>query len=60
VTLRDAVFRTDKPDARPTVALFNVAGAIIDGVASAAARGEAVRAQDSRDVALGTLSTIDR
>jgi polygalacturonase len=59
LTLRNLAFHTDKADARPTVALFNVEGAIIDGIASPASRTDTVRATGSKDVAIGSVTTRD-
>lgn len=58
LTLRDAVFRTDKPDARPAVTLTNVAGAIVDDIASPASRSATVRARASSNVTVGAITTL--
>ncbi len=55
LTVRDCRFAVDRPDARPTVALRNVQGAIVDGLTSSKPRAEAVSARDSSDVALGDV-----
>lgn len=56
--MRDCRFTTDAPDARPTIALRNVAGAQIDGLSSRKPRGEAVSAKDSSGVALGDVQVL--
>ncbi|WP_347304565.1 glycosyl hydrolase family 28-related protein (plasmid) [Croceibacterium sp. TMG7-5b_MA50] len=60
LTLRDSVFRTQAPDARPTVWLSRVAGGIVDGVASSSPAEGAVSTRDSTDVAIGDLPVIAR
>ncbi len=58
LTIRDVSVRTRSRDARPVVALHNVAGATIDGITSSAVRDTALVEQDSRDVALGRVTTV--
>ncbi len=58
LSVRDCRFATDAPDARPTIALRNVAGAQIDGLSSRKARGEAVSAKDSSGVVLGDVQVL--
>ncbi|MDQ0839915.1 rhamnogalacturonidase [Sphingomonas faeni] len=58
LTIRDVSVRIRAPDARPVVALRNVAGATIDGVVSSAVRGAVLNEQHSRDVALGRVTTF--
>jgi polygalacturonase len=58
LAVRDCRFTTDAPDARPTVALRNVAGAQIDGLSSRKPRGEAVSAKDSSGVVLGDIQVL--
>ena len=57
VTLKDLHFATDRPDARPAVALREVDGAIIDGLVSPAPRAGAVDARRSKGVVVGTVTT---
>ncbi|MEG3181128.1 rhamnogalacturonidase [Sphingomonas sp. LT1P40] len=52
LTVKDCRFSVDKADARPTVALRHVQGAIIDELASSKPRGEAVTAKDSHGIAI--------
>lgn len=59
LTLRNLAFHSEKPDARPTIALFNVEGAIIDGIASPASRENTVRAKDSSGVTIGSVTQRD-
>lgn len=58
LTVRDCRFAVDRPDARPTIALRNVAGAVIDGLVSSKPRAEAVSARDSSGVALGDVQVL--
>ena len=59
LTLRNLAFHTERPDARPTIALFNVEGAIIDGIASPASSENTVLAKDSSGVAIGSVTQRD-
>ncbi len=59
LTVRDLRLRTEAPDQRPVVALRNVEGAIVDGVASAVRRDGVMDARDSRNVAVGDVVTFD-
>jgi len=58
LTIRDCRFAVEKPDARPTVALRNVDGALIDGLVSSKPREAAVSAKDSSGIALGAVQTL--
>lgn len=58
LTVRDCRFAVEKPDARPTVALRNVAGAQIDGLVSSKPRDAAVSAKDSSGIALGAVQVL--
>lgn len=58
LTVQDCRFTTDAPDARPTVALRHVAGAVIDGLESGKARAAAVSQQDSSGVAVGDVRVL--
>lgn len=58
LTLRNATFRTDAPDARPAVVLDDVRGAIVDGLVSPRTREEAVASQDSSDIAIGDVHSF--
>jgi hypothetical protein len=60
ITIRDVSLRTAVPDARPMVALRNVEGAILDGIASPMPRDVVLDSRDSRDVALGDATTYGR
>ncbi|MGF7148020.1 polygalacturonase [Sphingomonas zeicaulis] len=57
--LDDCSFRTDTPDARPAIALRNVDGAIVDGIASPSPRNRTVDSRASKDVTIGSLVTTD-
>lgn len=55
----DCRFDTVMPDARPTVALDNVSGAVIDRLGSPKPRAAAVRAGgSSRNIAIGSIETF--
>jgi len=58
LTIRDCRFAVEKPDARPTVALRNVEGALIDGLVSSKPRDAAVSAKDSSGIAIGAVQTL--
>jgi hypothetical protein len=58
LTVRDCRFAVEKPDARPTVALRNVEGALIDGLVSSKARDIAVSAKESGGIALGAVQVL--
>jgi polygalacturonase len=60
ITIRDVSLRTAVPDARPMIALRNVEGAILDGIASPMPRDVVLDSRDSRDVALGDATTYGR
>jgi polygalacturonase len=55
VVLRDVTFDVAAPDARPAVLFDDVAGAMVDGLRSPHARGEAIRANASSDIAIGAV-----
>lgn len=57
LTIRDVSLRTAASDARPVVALRNVEGAIVDRVASPMRREAVLDNRDSRDVALGEVTS---
>ncbi|ATY33457.1 rhamnogalacturonidase [Sphingomonas psychrotolerans] len=57
LTIRDVSLRTAAADARPVIALRNVEGAIVDGIASPMLRDAVLDTRDSRDVALGEVTT---
>ncbi len=58
LTVRDCTFSVDASDARPTVALRNVQGAIIDGLVSSKPRDAAVSQKDSSGVAVGDVKVL--
>jgi polygalacturonase len=58
LTVRDCRFSVEKPDARPTIALLNVTGALIDGLVSSKPRDAAVAAKDSNGVVVGDLQVL--
>lgn len=58
LTVQDCRFAVETPDARPTIALRNVAGAVIDGLASSKQRDAAVSAKDSGNVAIGDVRVL--
>ncbi|MEG3153243.1 glycoside hydrolase, partial [Sphingomonas sp. ZT3P38] len=58
LTVKDCRFTVDKADARPTVALRHVQGAIIDELASTKPRDEAVSIKDSSGVAIGDVRVL--
>lgn len=53
LTLRDVEFAVAQPDARPTIVLEDVHGAILDGIVSAKPRGEVLVTHGCSGVALG-------
>ncbi|MCP3729458.1 right-handed parallel beta-helix repeat-containing protein [Sphingomonas sp. MG17] len=55
LTVRDCSFAVEKADARPTIALRNVQGALIDGLMSSKPRDAAVSAKDSSGIAIGDV-----
>ncbi|MFD1786305.1 glycoside hydrolase family 28 protein [Sphingomonas floccifaciens] len=57
LTVRGFSLRTETPDARPVFALRNVAGAILDDIATPARREDVVDTKDSSAVALGQVAT---
>nr|WP_213979882.1 glycosyl hydrolase family 28-related protein [Sphingomonas sp. dw_22] len=57
--LRDLIFRTETPDARPTIVLDDVQGAIIDGIVSQRPREAAIDARGSSGVTLGDIRSFD-
>lgn len=58
LTVRDCRFSVEKADARPTIALRNVEGAMIDGLVSSKPRDAAVSAKDSNGIALGAVQVL--
>lgn len=58
LTVRDCRFAVERPDARPAVALRNVAGALIDGLVSSKPRDIAVSAKESSGIALGAVQVL--
>ncbi|GGD57547.1 rhamnogalacturonidase [Croceicoccus mobilis] len=58
LTVRNCRFTTEKPDARPAVALRHVDGAIIDNVHSSAPAGQAVSCRDSRNIAVEDMGRL--
>ncbi len=58
LTVTDCRFAVEQSDARPTIALRNVAGAVIDGLMSSKARDAAVSAKDSSGVAIGDVRVM--
>lgn len=59
LSLVDCGFDTATPDARPTVALENVNGAVIDRLSSPKPREAAIRAgAGSRNIAVGSIQTF--
>lgn len=58
LTLRDSVFRTQQPDARPGLWLSRVAGAIVDDVATMQPAEQAVSMQDSSEITVGGMTQI--
>ena len=58
LTLRDMTFTTDAPDARPAIALEDVRGAIVDGIASQRDRSDLVASRDSSGIAIGRVERI--
>ncbi|ODP39568.1 rhamnogalacturonidase [Sphingomonas turrisvirgatae] len=61
LAVTDCGFDTAAPDARPTIALENVQGAVIDRLATAKPRAAAVRTgPDCRNVAVGSIQTLTR
>lgn len=58
LTIKDCRFSVEKPDARPTVALRNVQGAIIDALVSDKPRETAVSAKDSSGIAVGDVQVL--
>lgn len=58
LTVRDCRFAVERPDARPTVALRQVTGAIIDGLVSSKPREAAVSATQSSGVAVGDVRVL--
>lgn len=59
LTIRDITLRTERPDERPVIALRDVVGANVDGIASSMRRDAVVGALDTRNVALGDTVTLD-
>jgi polygalacturonase len=59
LVLRDMIFRTDAPDARPTIVLDDVHGAIIDGIVSQRPRATAIDARGSSGVATGDIRSFE-
>jgi polygalacturonase len=57
LTIRDVSLRTAAADARPVVALRNVEGAIVDGIASPMRREAVLDSRDSRNIALGEVTS---
>nr|WP_314466818.1 glycosyl hydrolase family 28-related protein [uncultured Novosphingobium sp.] len=55
VVLHDVTFDVAAPDARPAVLFDDVAGAMVDDLRSPHARGEAIRANASSDIAIGAV-----
>jgi polygalacturonase len=53
LTLRDVAFAVARPDARPTVVLDDVRGAILGGIASPKPRDQVLATHSCSDVALG-------
>lgn len=53
LTLRNVEFATEQPDARPTIVLDDVQGAIIDGVISPKPRDQVLVTHDCSAIALG-------
>lgn len=58
LTVSDCRFAVERPDARPTIALRNVAGAVIDGLVSSKPRDAAVSAKDSSSIAIGDVRVL--
>lgn len=58
LTLRDMNFRTEAPDARPTIVLDDVRGAIIDGIVSQRPRATAIDARGSSDITVGDIRSF--
>lgn len=58
LTVQDCRFATQRPDARPTVALRQVQGALIDDLVSARSRDTAVSASDSDRVAIDDVRVL--
>lgn len=59
LTLRDMTFRTEAPDARPTIVLDDVRGAIIDGIVSQRPRATAIDARGSSDITTGDIRSFE-
>jgi polygalacturonase len=53
--LRDMTFRTEAPDARPTIVLDDVRGAIIDGIVSQRPRATAIDTRGNSDITIGDI-----
>lgn len=58
LSVRDCRFAVERADARPTVALREVQGAIIDGLVSSKPRETAVSARNSSGVTLGDVRVM--
>lgn len=56
--LRDMRFITERPDARPAVALRQVRRAIVEGLTSPSPPSAAVDARDSENIAVGAVNTV--
>ncbi|WP_262408831.1 glycoside hydrolase family 28 protein [Sphingomonas sp. JC676] len=57
--LREMTFRTDAPDARPTIVLDDVRGAIIEGIVSQRPRATAIDARGSSDITAGDIRSFE-
>ncbi|HEX7850259.1 MAG TPA: glycosyl hydrolase family 28-related protein [Sphingomonas sp.] len=57
--LRDMTFRTEAPDARPTIVLDDVRGAIIDGIVSQRPRATAIDTRGSSDITTGDIRSFE-
>jgi polygalacturonase len=58
LTVQDCRFAVVAPDARPTLALRNVAGAVVDGLTSSKSRDAAVSAKGSSGIAIGDVRVL--
>ncbi len=56
--IKDCSFAVERPDARPTVALRNVDGAIIDGLGTVKSKADAVSTRDCRNIVVGEVESF--
>jgi polygalacturonase len=56
--LKDVHFATERPDARPAIALRQVDQAVVEGLSAPSPRAAAVHAKDSTGVSVGTVTTL--